>query len=61
MVLGNRLMLGSVSSDKKHFEMGLKSMMEIQSKYGGDVLNRMINQILPQQSSYEHSHQIKKK
>jgi hypothetical protein len=47
MVLGNRLMLGSVSSDKKHFEMGLKSMMEIQSKYGGDVLNRMINQILP--------------
>ena len=24
MVLGNRLMLGSVSSDKKHFEMGLK-------------------------------------
>ena len=46
MVLGNRLMLGSVSSDKKHFEMGLKSMIEIQHKYG-DVLNRMINERLP--------------
>lgn len=45
MVLGNRLMLGSVSSDKRHFEMGLKSMMEIRLAYG-DVLNRMINQRL---------------
>ena len=46
MVLGNRLMLSSVSADKKHFEMGLKSMIKIQQKYG-DVLNRMINEMLP--------------
>jgi hypothetical protein len=46
MVLGNRLMLGSVSSDKRHFDLGLKSMMEIRQAYG-DVLNRMINQRLP--------------
>ncbi|TFH22942.1 glucose dehydrogenase [Candidatus Bathyarchaeota archaeon] len=46
MVLGNRLMFGSVSSDKRHFEMGLKSMIEIQHNYG-DVLGRMINERLP--------------
>ena len=45
MVLGNRLMFGSVSSDKRHFEMGLKSLIEIQHNYG-DVLNKMITERL---------------
>lgn len=34
MVLGNRLMFGSVSSNKKHFEMGIKDMPEIERRYG---------------------------
>lgn len=41
MVLGNRLILGSVSSNKNHFEMGIKSMLEIRKRYG-NVLNRLI-------------------
>lgn len=34
VVLGNRLMFGSVSSNKKHFEMGIKDVLEIRRQYG---------------------------
>ncbi len=39
-------MFGSVSSDKRHFEMGLKSLIDIQHNYG-DVLNKMMTERLP--------------
>ena len=42
MVLGNRLMFGSVSSNRSHFEAGIHDMVEIQRRYG-DVLKKMIN------------------
>jgi len=45
MVLGNRLMFGSVSSNKKHFEMGIKDMLEIRSKYG-NILDRLVTKKL---------------
>jgi threonine dehydrogenase-like Zn-dependent dehydrogenase len=43
MVLGNRLMFGSVSSDKAHFELGIKDMFKIRRMYG-DVLNKIITE-----------------
>ncbi len=45
MVLGNRLMFGSVSSNKRHFEMGIRDMREIRDKYG-DVLDRLVTKKL---------------
>ena len=45
MVLGNRLMFGSVSSNKKHFEVGMKDMLEIRSQYR-NVLGRLITKRL---------------
>ena len=45
MVLGNRLMFGSVSSNKSHFEMGIKDMLEIQRRYR-NVLNKLITKRL---------------
>ncbi len=45
MVLGNRLMFGSVSSNKSHFEMGIKDMSEIQRRYG-NVPNKLITKKL---------------
>ena len=41
MVLGNRLMFGSVSSSRSHFEAGICDMVEIRRRYG-DVLKKMI-------------------
>ena len=41
MVLGNRLIFGSVSSNRSHFEAGIQDMLEIRKRYG-DVLNKMI-------------------
>ena len=41
VVLGNRLMFGSVSSNKKHFEMGIKGMLEIRRQYG-NALDKLI-------------------
>jgi hypothetical protein len=41
MVLGNRLMFGSVSYDKVHFEAGARDLFEIQRRYGG-ILERLI-------------------
>jgi threonine dehydrogenase-like Zn-dependent dehydrogenase len=41
MVLGNRLMFGSVSSNRTHFEAGIQDMINIQQRYG-DVLNKMM-------------------
>jgi len=45
MVLGNRLMFGSVSSSKNHFEEGIKDMSEIKRHYG-NVLNKLITKKL---------------
>jgi len=45
LVLGNRLMFGSVSSNKTHFEMGIKDMLEIRNQYG-NVLDRLITKRL---------------
>ena len=45
VVLGNRLMFGSVSSNRSHFEMGIKDMFEIQRRYGNE-LNRLITKKL---------------
>lgn len=41
MVLGNRLMFGSVNSDKIHFEMGLQDLVELKKQYN-EALNRII-------------------
>ena len=41
VVLGNRLMFGSVSSNKKHFEMGIKDVLEIRRQYG-NALDKLI-------------------
>ena len=45
MVLGNRLMFGSVSSNKSHFEMGIKDMFEIKRRYRNE-LNKLITKKL---------------
>ncbi|MDH5438048.1 MAG: glucose 1-dehydrogenase [Candidatus Bathyarchaeota archaeon] len=45
MVLGNRLMFGSVSSNKSHFDMGIKDMFEIKRRYGNE-LDRLITKKL---------------
>lgn len=45
MVLGNRLIFGSVSSNKKHFEEGIKDMLEIRSQYG-NILDKLITKKL---------------
>jgi len=45
MVLGNRLMFGSVSSDKVHFESGVRDLFEIQRRYGS-VVERLITEKL---------------
>ena len=45
MVLGNRLMFGSVSSNKSHFEMGIKDMPKIKRRYK-DALKRLITRNL---------------
>ena len=46
MVLGNRVIFGSVSSDKIRFKMGLNDMFMIKSVYG-NVMEQMITQKLP--------------
>ena len=46
MVLENRLIFGSVSSNKTHFEMGIKDMLETRSRYG-NVLSRLVTKKLP--------------
>lgn len=45
MVLGNSLMFGSVSSNRSHFEMGIKDMLEMQRRYR-NVLNKLITKRL---------------
>lgn len=45
MVLGNRLMFGSVNSDKVHFEAGIRDLFEIQRRYGS-VIERLITEKL---------------
>jgi threonine dehydrogenase-like Zn-dependent dehydrogenase len=45
MVLGNRLMFGSVSSNKTHFEKGINDMIKIKSQYG-NFLNKLITRKL---------------
>ncbi len=45
MVLGNRLMFGSVSSNKRHFEMGIDDMLEIRRQYG-NALDKLITKTL---------------
>jgi threonine dehydrogenase-like Zn-dependent dehydrogenase len=41
MVLGNRLIFGSVSSNRNHFHAGIQDMIKIQQKFKG-ILNMMI-------------------
>ena len=45
MVLGNRLIFGSVNSDKVHFEAGINDLFEIQRRYG-NVVERLITEKL---------------
>ena len=45
MVLGNRLMFGSVNSDKVHFEAGIHDLFEIQRRFGS-VIERLITEKL---------------
>lgn len=45
VVLGNRLMFGSVSSNKSHFEMGIEDMFEIKRRYG-NVLGKLVTKKL---------------
>jgi threonine dehydrogenase-like Zn-dependent dehydrogenase len=49
LVLGNKVVLGSVNANKKYFEMGLKDFLRIKSEYGS-VLERMITRkIVPEE------------
>ena len=41
MVLGNRIVFGSVNSNKTHFEIGVNDMIEIEKRYGG-ILEKLI-------------------
>ena len=45
VVLGNRLMFGSVSSNRRHFKMGIEDIFEIKRRYG-NVLNKLITKKL---------------
>lgn len=45
MVLGNRVIFGSVSSDKIHFKMGINDMIKIKSTYK-NLLEKLITQKL---------------
>lgn len=45
LVLGNRLIFGSVNSNKSHFEMGIKDMLEIKNKHE-KILDRLITKKL---------------
>ena len=45
MVLGNRLIFGSVNSNKGHFEMGIKDMLEIRRHYG-NALDKLVTKTL---------------
>jgi threonine dehydrogenase-like Zn-dependent dehydrogenase len=48
IVLGNRLVMGSVNSDKIHFEMGIEDMMRIKQKFG-NILEKMLTaNLLPE-------------
>lgn len=46
MVLGNRLLFGSVNSNREHFEMGIRDMKRIHREFSG-ILNRLITKALP--------------
>lgn len=52
MVLGNRLILGSVNANKKYFELGLQHFSEI-SERKGDILRRLITRRLNHENSHE--------
>ncbi|MEM0202162.1 MAG: glucose 1-dehydrogenase, partial [Candidatus Micrarchaeaceae archaeon] len=41
MVLGNKIVFGSVNSNKTHFEIGVKDMLEAEEKHSG-VLDKLI-------------------
>jgi threonine dehydrogenase-like Zn-dependent dehydrogenase len=45
MVLGNRLMFGSVSSNKTHFERGIQDMKDVRKEFGR-VLGRILTKRL---------------
>ena len=45
MVLGNRLVFGSVNSNTTHFQLGVQDLKEIKRRYG-NVLERMITEKL---------------
>jgi threonine dehydrogenase-like Zn-dependent dehydrogenase len=45
MVSGNRVSFGSANSNKKHFEMGLKDLLEIKKKYP-QVMGEMVSREL---------------
>ena len=46
IVLGNRTMFGSVSSNKSHFQKGIEDMIEIKKRWG-DILEALITKKLP--------------
>jgi threonine dehydrogenase-like Zn-dependent dehydrogenase len=43
LVLGNRVVFGSVNANARHFDTGVKDMVKIEKQYPG-VLKRMLNQ-----------------
>lgn len=50
MVMGNRVALGSVSSNKKHFEMGIRDLLEIVKKYP-KVMGKLVSRELSPEKS----------
>ena len=44
MVLGNRVVFGSVNSNKTHFELGVKDMLDAEEKHNG-VLDKLITRL----------------
>nr|MDO8081112.1 glucose 1-dehydrogenase [Candidatus Freyarchaeota archaeon] len=51
MVMGNKVSFGSVSSNKKHFEMGLKDLLEIKKKYPQVIGKLVSRELTPEKSS----------
>lgn len=48
MTLGNRVAFGSVSSNKKHFEMGIKDLLEIKKKYPKVMAKLVSRELTPE-------------
>ncbi len=52
MVMGNRLLFGSVNSNRRHFEMGVRDMAAFESRWPG-LMRQLITRRLPMDQFYQ--------